>query len=141
MQWDMITRGHGFYLESRARSSHFNFSRFRPSVGLRFYSGRLFASNRSRHWSVWRRLCYTLVSPLIPVVRFVRILKVANNTESGRLLYLLPTLLGLLVLDGLGEMVGYATGSGDSMRKLSGFGEFERIRFLNVSDQRLLIRK
>ena len=106
MQWDMIRRGHRFYLESKARSFHLNFSRIRPSVRLRFYAGRLFAANRARKWSVSRRLFYTLGSPLIPVVRFLRILKAVYNARSCRLPILLPTLLGLLVMDGLGEMVG-----------------------------------
>ena len=138
MQWDMKTRGHRFYLEPKAHSHHFNFSRLPPSIVLRFHGGRLFAANRARQWGVPRRLFYTLASPLIPVVRFFRCAKAASNVNlSWRRLTIFPVMALLLGVDALGEMFGYATGSGNAMQWISGPGEFQRPRFLRKRDQQL----
>ncbi len=138
MQWDLASQGQRFYLEPRARMVHLNFALFRPSIKLRYCGGRLFAANRSRNWSFGRRLGYTLASPLIPLVRSWRSARTLVN--SGRLDLLprvLPTLMLLLTFDGLGEMVGYASGSGNCMQWLTGI-EFHRTRFLKKPKQDIL---
>ncbi|MGQ0633376.1 MAG: glycosyltransferase [Planctomycetaceae bacterium] len=130
MQWDLRAKGHRFYLDPAARTLHLNYERLGPSCGLRFQGGRLFASNRARDWSFGRRAFYTLAAPLIPLVRLTRALRQAWAIQSRPgLLRILPALALLLTLDGLGEMVGYAAGSGDSMQTLSD-REFHRERFL-----------
>ncbi len=131
MQWQMASRGHRFYLEPRARVHHVNFSLFGPSLSLRFWGGRLFAANRARSWGIARRALYCLASPLIPALRLARALKTRARLESAPpLLTLMPALVVLLIVDGCGEMIGYAAGAGSAMPRLSDWGEFHRWRFV-----------
>jgi hypothetical protein len=136
LQWDLRARGHRLYLEPRARTFHQNFSVALPSLVLRFHGGRLFASARARSWTFPRRLLFACGSPLIPFVRFRRI--VGELRRPGRPRHLLPritpALFAFLLFDGLGEMVGYACGAGRAMRKLSDM-EFHRKRYLRKTDR------
>ena len=136
LQWDLRAKGHRLYLESRARTFHQNFSVLLPSVVLRFHGGRLFASSRARRWTLARRLLFTCGSPLIPLVRFRRIVSELRRPGRPRQLLprILPALFAFLVFDGLGEMFGYAFGAGRSMAKLSDL-EFHRQRYLHKTDR------
>lgn len=135
MQWDLAAHGQRFYLEPRARMVHLNFARFGPSIKLRYNGGRLFAANRSRDWGFGKRLLFTVASPLIPLVRTWRSTRtLVRSGRSDLLLRVLPILMVLLAFDGLGEMVGYASGAGNSMRWLTGI-EFHRERFLQKAKQ------
>jgi len=82
-----------------------------------------------------KRVAYAIASPLIPVVRLVRI--VSMLASSGRYSFLLPRILPALVTclaaDGLGELVGYVAGPGSSPEKLGAI-EFNRRRFMNSRD-------
>ena len=130
MQWDLQSKGHRFCLEPEARTFHLNYERFGPSCELRFHGGRLFAANRARNWSLARRAFYTLASPLIPLVRMARVVQRARRIHPRPgLLRLLPAVAVLLILDALGEMAGYALGSGRAMQEVSA-DEFHRERFL-----------
>jgi hypothetical protein len=131
LHWDLRAHGHRLAIEPNARALHQNFSKFFPSLGLRFHGGRLFASARARQWPLWRSLLFTAGAPLIPLVRFTRIVR--ELRRDGRPEHLLPqiipALLILLACDGLGEMFGYAFGAGQSMSILSDM-EFHRQRYL-----------
>lgn len=137
LHWDLRAKGHRLWLESKARTFHQNFSVRSPSIPLRFNGGRLFASARAREWPLWRRFIFTLAAPLIPLVRCYRIVR--ELSRPGRPRHLLPRVLPALFVglafDGAGEMVGYALGAGDAMRKLSDM-EFHRERFLSEGDRR-----
>ncbi len=136
LHWDLRAKGRRLYLEPKARTFHQNFSTPYSSIVLRFYGGRLFASARARHWPLHRRLLFTCGSPLIPLVRFLRIVR--ELRRPGRPRYLLPRvmpgLFAALFFDGLGEMAGYLFGAGHSMAKLSGM-EFHRQRYLQKMDR------
>jgi hypothetical protein len=131
LQWDLRRRGHRLYLEPGARTFHENFTAPLSSSVLRFYGGRLFAASRARHWPAWRRLLFTCGSPLIPLVRFSRLVRELG--QDGRPCHLLPRvapmLFAALVFDGAGEMVGYAFGAGRAMAVLSDM-EFHRQRYM-----------
>lgn len=137
LHWDLRRRGYKLYLEPKARTFHQNFSVQAPSLALRFNGGRLFASSRARRWPVWRRALFTCASPLIPVVRCLRITR--ELFRPGRPRHLLPRLLPALIVglvfDGAGEMAGYAFGPGRAMAKLSDM-EFHRERYLAEHDRR-----
>lgn len=137
LHWDLRAQGHKLYLEPKARTFHQNFSRQTPSLTLRFNGGRLFASARARHWPSWRRAVFTCASPLIPVVRCLRITRELFRPGRPRhlLLRVLPALFVGLMFDGVGEMVGYAVGPGTAMAKLSDM-EFHRERYLAAHDRR-----
>lgn len=137
LHWDLRSKGHRLYLESKARTFHQNFSVQSPSLALRFNGGRLFASARARSWPAWRRALFAFASPLIPAVRCLRITR--ELFKPGRPRHLLPRLLPALIVglvfDGAGEMTGYALGPGRAMAILSDM-EFHRERYLARHDRR-----
>ena len=96
----------------------------------------MFAAARARDWPVPRRLLYTAAAPLIPLVRFWRILQLLRHCgrEHHLLPRILPVLFIALVLDGLGEALGYALGGGDAVRNSSEY-EFHRDRNLTAQDR------
>jgi glycosyl transferase family 2 len=136
LQWDLRAKGHRLYLEPAAKTYHQNFSAPFSWLPLRLDGGRLFAASRSRTWPLLKRLLYALAAPLIPVVRFRR--AVGEMRRPGRARHLMPRVLPLLfaglVVDGTGEMIGYAFGPGNAMRRLSDM-EFHRERYLTTHDR------
>jgi hypothetical protein len=136
MQWKMRALGHEFYLEPKARTKHHNFSRFLPSIGLRFFGGWLFAANRfaatdSKRW------LYFLASPLIPIVRLYKVLSACHRLGKGWLWWAprLPAIFFLLVADGLGESFGYATLESSKAMDFCSDSEVHRPRFLLAEDR------
>lgn len=136
LHWDLRAKGHRLAVEANARTLHQNFSKFLPSIILRFQGGRLFASARAMQWPTWRSLIFTAAAPLIPLVRFARIVRELRREGRPRHLLprIIPALLVFLAFDGLGEMVGYALGAGHSMSILSEM-EFHRQRYLSKIDK------
>ncbi len=136
LQWDLREKGYKLYLEPAARTYHQNFSASTSWIPLRLDGGRLFASARARHWPLWRRLLYAASAPLIPFVRFRRIIR--ELKRPGRAPGVFPRVLPLLfiglVVDGAGEMIGYAFGGGQAMKRLSDM-EFHRERYLTDRDR------
>lgn len=121
MHAELRDHGHRLYQEPRARVVHLNVTRVSSWLGERFQTGRRFASARSYAWPVWRRAAYAAGSSLIPLVRWRRLRHDLRRTGIGRHLGLhgYALLAGALVVSAFGELVGYATGSGDSMFALS----------------------
>jgi GT2 family glycosyltransferase len=130
LHWDLHAQGHRLYLDPSARVFHMNFGTLTSMLPAQFLSGLVFAASRKRSWTPLRRLGYILGSPLIPVIRFRRILEQTRQSEHWNTLPLgvLPMLGIALAASGLGEMLGYAVGAGEAAkRKLAGL-EFHRIR-------------
>ena len=127
LHWNLRAKGHQLYLESSARTFHVNYSLVLPTIPLRFFGGRLFAASRSRGWPTLRRFIYAVASPLIPFVRMRRILR--DLHRAGQLqLRSLPLLAIALTSDAVGEMIGYLSGSGNAMARLTAM-EFHRHRY------------
>jgi Glycosyl transferase family 2. len=137
VQRDLKSRGYRMLLEPAARTTHFNFSRLRSALKLRFHAGRSFAGHRTHGWNAGRRSLYLLGSPLIPVVRLIRIVRMLRSSPAhGSLLpRIMPMLAVVLLVDGLGEIVGYLTGPGNSEVTL-GTIEFSRWRFMDDNDRK-----
>lgn len=118
LQWDLRRRGHQLFLETAARASHTNFAYWKTFGPVQVMNGRVFADTRRKGWSPLKRLAFAAASPLIPVVRFARAVRDAR--QAGIPLPLLtrvvPALAGGLLLDGAGQMLGYALGAGDTLR-------------------------
>ncbi len=129
LQWDLRARGHELYLEPAAATRHFNISLPGPTIPLRLAVGRMFGAARARGWPLARRAAYAAASPLIPFVRFIRLVPIARRCSGGRRIFpaVLPPLLAGLVLDGLGEFLGYTLGGGESVARVTGF-EYDRER-------------
>jgi hypothetical protein len=138
LHWDLRSKGYQLYQEPAARTRHWNFSSPTSWVPLRFNAGRLFAASRAKNeaWSPLRRLLYTVSAPAIPIVRLQRIVK--ELQRPGRPAHLLPRLLpalvSALIVDGFGEMAGYALGSGNAETTLYEM-EFHRDRHLTQRDR------
>jgi len=134
LHWDLRAKGYQLYLESKAKASHTNFGQLKIWLGVQFSCGRLFASDRatSQQWSIGKRLLYMGASPLIPLVRLWRIWQQLQQRQLQSLfsLKLLLTLSLGLIIDGIGQGIGYVFGTGNSANNLSKF-EFHRDRYSN----------
>ena len=124
----LLAKGYGLYLESGTRTSHLNFDTWSAWIPARYYTGRQFASTWAHSWSWPRRLLFTVASPLIPWVRLWRVQSRVRGRQSFSFyVRLLPIMLSGLLVEGVGHMLGYAAGAGDSAEKV-GKCEFHRIR-------------
>ena len=102
---------------------------------LRFCGGRLFAASRARDWPVWRRAIYTAGASALPVLRTWRAMRDLRRVQDGRPRRgLAGVIFALLVVDAVGEAVGYAVGAGDQSRILSAI-EHDRGRFMSARDR------
>jgi len=120
-------KGYELYLESGTCTSHLNFNTWSSWMPKRYYSGRQFASTWANSWSWQRRLLFTVASPLVPWIRLLRVQRNVRRSQSlGFLLRLLPFMLTGLLMEGVGHMMGYAAGAGDSFEKVGKY-EFHRI--------------
>lgn len=138
LHWDLRRNGHRLYLEPAAVTAHVNFTLFSSWVRATFQSGRKFGAFRAANerWSLARRLLFAVAAPLIPLVRFRRI--VAELRLPGRPSHRLPGVAPLLLLglavDGAGQMTGYALGAGAAREQLLCF-EFHRYRHVRKRDR------
>jgi hypothetical protein len=135
LHWDLQRRGLQVAMEPDARVRHRNFSRWPPSIALRFCCGRLFAASRARGWPWWKRAVYAAGCPALPAIRTwraLRDLRRLDDTRPRRGLAL--AIAGLLVFDALGEAAGYALGVGAASRQLGAI-EFNRQRFMSARDR------
>ncbi len=137
----LTKRGHRFALAMAARLAHANPSLFSSTADLRFSAGRLYGAKRAEAggWSPVQRALYTLGGPLIPFVRFRRLRQELFGDGQRREIAsrVQPALLLGLVLDGLGQMAGYAAGPGSTPEKLATF-EMDRPQHLTRQDQQAL---
>lgn len=137
LQAALRRRGHQLYVEQAARVSHMNVSRGAAWVGHEFWGGRLYAGQRVRweRWSWLRRVQYAAGSPLIPMVRLWRLLRILQR--GGRLTEFFPRALPLvavgLLVHALGEATGYLFGGGNAERHYSRY-EMYRARDLAPRD-------
>jgi hypothetical protein len=136
LHWDQRAKGRRLCLQPEARTYHLNMSRWRPTIGLRFRGGRVFAAKRAATWPVLKRIAYVIGSPLIPLVRFRRavadVRRIAKIEPLPRGI-LLATFVTLAV-DSLGEATGYAIGEGNALDVLTEF-EFDREAYLTADDR------
>lgn len=139
LHWDLRRRGYSLYVEAAARVAHTNFSRLGVFLRVMYLAGRLFAGRRARGWPVWQRLAWGTGAPLIPAVRLWRCAReLCRPGRPGRLLGpVLPVLAAGLLLDGVGQMLGYLLGPGRVYRRLAGY-EFRRLRHVTEEERRAL---
>lgn len=137
LHWELGARGHQLYLEPRAKTRHFNFSKLPIYLRATFLHARTFAAERARggRWRPLRRLAYAGAWPLIPLVRIRRVFRdVGRAREHGVMPRVLPPVLLGLVVSALGEAAGYLLGPGEAPEKVSAF-EFHRDRHVTRRDR------
>lgn len=85
---------------------------FRQLLEERLAWGRLFAYTRGKECTLARRLAWTTVTPLLPFILFLRLirLRIRKRVAVGSFVKALPAILVLLTAWSVGEMVGYLTG-------------------------------
>ena len=123
----MKAEGYALLLESKTCTSHLNFGTWSSWLPKRYYTGRQVASTWSKTWSWPRRLLFTIASSLIPWIRLWRIQRnVRRRQPTSFLLLLMPLLIVGLLIEGIGYMMGFAAGTGDSIEKMEKY-EYHRI--------------
>ena len=139
LHWDMRRIGYELYLEPAARIAHLNTSRPVSLARQMFCSGRVFAATRAGEWSRPRRLLYAGGAPLIPAVRFPRILPqlLKARRQCDVPLGIAPLILLALGVSAMGELMGYALGEGDAQRRMRDM-DFHRKQHVREQDISLL---
>ncbi len=140
LQQDLVQRGHQLYLAAETRASHVNISRWKSFIAGQFIGGRIYGAGRIEafHWTTGKRLLYAALSPLIPFVRFTRV--VAHARRTGAPFHDAGFWMGCaagLSASALGEATGYLSGAGGSGRQRISF-EFERHLHIRTEDLALL---
>ena len=150
LHWDLLAHGHRLFLEPRATLAHTNFALPAIWTRVQLQGGRMFGATRAHAWPWSKRALFVIASPLIPLVRLRRIwpsaLRVSRRRSGGSaaqrlprwfLLRLLPVLVWGLLMDAVGQMLGYAIGAGRAARRVADY-EFDRMRYVTQSDRRAL---
>ena len=135
----LAAAGHGLYLEPRARVSHLNFSRLKVSLRVQFHSGRVYAASLREGWSKPRQAIYALASPLIPLVRLGRSLRLIRQPSYRRVVptAVIPALALGILCDGAGQVMGHIAGIGSSEKGLSDY-EYRRVDNVTAGDRRAI---
>jgi hypothetical protein len=132
-------RGNGarFYRAPEARLAHLNPSRLGSMLSLRWHSARASSSTRARtdKWSPGRRALYVVASPMFPLFR---IRALWSRLTAPQLRKALPRVVPLFVLtllvDAVGQALGFAFGEGDSA-VAAGRYDLDREPFLTAADR------
>lgn len=132
LHWDLGRNGHRLLLDPRAVTAHLNFSRLAPCLREYFLASRVFAARRAAAWNAARRWCYAVGSPLLPLLRTVRIVGHVRGARLALpvLVRALPSLLAILAAGALGELAGYARGEGTAGDRLARFHDGRHGMFL-----------
>jgi hypothetical protein len=135
LHWELARDGHRLTQEPRAVTRHVNFSRFWPSVALRYHLGRQFAARRAGSWSATRRAAYAAAFPLIALVRVARVARLGvASREIPAVALALPMVTLMVLVSSLGEAIGNVTRqAGASGAYLSDI-EHDRHRFLRADE-------
>ncbi len=135
MHRHLSAQGCRMYLESAARLRHLNVSSPLWYVVERFTGGRLFASLRSEDWPTAKRLAYAAGSPLIPLVRLMRIRRAVKRIRPG----VVPArawaaLVPGLLISALGEAFGYAASWSGGVARIHDM-EMHRKDYVRLADR------
>jgi hypothetical protein len=122
---ELQARGHRLYMEPAAKTFHVNFTQPARWVPYLLYSGRLFAAERARSWSLLRRAVFSGAAWLIPLVRLKRALQQMRRSRPDLLVRVFPALLFALTVDGIGQWLGYTFGAGQAAQRVAHL-EFHR---------------
>jgi hypothetical protein len=129
--------GHRFFREPGARMQHLNPSRLGSMLRLRLQSARASADTRARTagWSPARRILYVAASPLFPILR-LRALWPRLRAHPARAVLprIAPLLALVLLVDAVGQAIGFALGAGNSAAR-AGQYDLDREPHLNAADR------
>jgi glycosyltransferase involved in cell wall biosynthesis len=119
LQWRLRQDGHHLLLESAMRVFHYYETDIFTMWQADHNASHVFAANWSRlySWSVWQRIIRISCTPLMPLVRSLKLLRnlVKHRPDQlGRFLHGLPVMLVSYTADATGEFMGLLFGPGDA---------------------------
>lgn len=136
---DLQNKGHQLYMECKAETYHLFMTDVKPSLQEHFCIGQLLAASRARHFTFFKRLQLILASPLVPAVRFIRI--ICDIYKYGWQRKLLPDIIPWLILgltvSAIGELIGFVFGKGRAQSKTIDL-DFNRHRFVSSREKQRL---
>ena len=136
LQDELREEGHRLYLLPEVSTDHVNISRLSAWILQAFWGGKLYGGSRleGEDWGILRRLAYICGMPLIPLIRFKRLLpEIRPLTQQHSLMpRILPALVLNLIIHAVGEVTGYALGKGDAEDQ---YLEFEARRFEAITQE------
>jgi len=109
------------YFESSAISYHTNVSGFYSFLKSEFLGGRQFTGLIVTYedWDIPKRIAFAAITPLRPILKICRVIRDLYKTR--RLLKLIfpifPILVTGVVVNAVGELLGYTMGIGDTSLK------------------------
>ena len=135
LHWELRAGGHRLVQEPKAVTHHVNFSRFQPSVALRYHLGRHFAARRAEGWSVAKRAGYAAAFPLIALVRVARVASLGvGSREMPAVMAALPMVALMVTVSSIGESIGYVTREPGSSGAFLSDIEHNRHRFVREGE-------
>jgi GT2 family glycosyltransferase len=129
LHWELVARGYKLRLESKAIVRHRSPRRIGSLMLENYLGSRIFAHMRTKYDTALQRLVYTLGSPAIPLIRIRRIffdIK-CSGLDINIMRMALAPMFFCLCAGAVGEMLGYALGSGKTRERLIRF-EMDRAR-------------
>ncbi len=132
----------GLYVDGELAVEHVNMSRLGPFLRHKLLGGWIFAGLRCGGWSAGRRAAFALGSPLLPALRWSRILpRLLRLEERGRYLAAAPLIMLGLLLHAAGECLGYLTGPEAARARYRDYTAFESRRWelITEADRRALL--
>ena len=135
MQWDMVSKGLRLYADPRARTRHWNCSRFGPTFRFAWVFPRAFAAYRATRLSKAGHLKLAVLWPLIPFVRMLRTWPLMTRQLGiRRAVEVLPGVFLSFLVSGAGEGLGYLRGADSGLLRTCLDLEFHRERFLREGE-------
>lgn len=133
LQQELSRNGHSLYLDSTARTSHANVSRFLSTLGLNLQRGRMMGALRAQRerWPVWRRWLYAAAFPLYPFMQARFAIPGLQRQPMSALMRVktLCMLVPALTAMAVGEARGIFAGVGNARRLLEDY-ELHRLKHI-----------
>jgi hypothetical protein len=127
--------GHNCYFEPSVAMEHLNVSPLRHWMIQRFALGMMIGRNRSRDWTPWRRACYVMGSPLIPVILWQRMFPGVRSSFRVRP-WPLSTVVWIvvgLIIKSIGESLAYVGVPADGWVRLNHEYELHKILYTDLA--------
>jgi hypothetical protein len=117
-QRELARQGAILLSDDTIRVSHVQPLGFRGTTAINFHAGRTISGFRRKRMDVVQ-VARILGAPFMPLARYVRTVAFLAPKGYGPLLIrCTPAILWLLYAQGLGQLIGYVAGAGDSPRRV-----------------------
>lgn len=126
LQWRMTRDGHRLYADPSISIQHLNPTTIRNAVTAEYVYHWAFSALRAQifEWSAYRKIRYFLLSPIVPWLRFARVLKLVLRKWPDQFTSVLarsPAILLFLHAAVVGQNMGLLLGMRDSDKRFTDF--------------------